>query len=303
MWAFRLFILLFLVCALGAKEVDELATQEDTPQEHTIQDLHAIQNSFFNKERNALDNTLFIDYKLGQMPKLRLRYAMVTTLIFSEPIAEVVLGDDIGFSTKTLGRNVLLIKPLEVGIDSNLNVIGTSGKIYAFYIFSTTFTSPKNPILNVYVSNKHFFTDKQALNQPLATLENKSQISTTPTQFLKIGTGGNVLLVDKSQIERGYKVLGGKRRAWFCLWLCKIAFKAPIKPLDIFNDKHFTYFKFDSHRSSVKFPVAYKVVDGYDNPINTRIVGDYLIAEDISAKWTLREGKVHACVRRVSKVP
>ncbi|CRF43827.1 hypothetical protein [Helicobacter ailurogastricus] len=49
----------------------------------------------------------------------------------------------------------------------------------------------------------------------------------------------------------------------------------------------------------MKFPVAYKVVDGYDNPINTRIVGDYLIAEDIAAKWTLREGKIHACVRKV----
>ncbi|WP_286348119.1 TrbG/VirB9 family P-type conjugative transfer protein [Helicobacter felistomachi] len=289
-----------LPCLCLAQVIENEDSQE-SPQEHTIQDLHAIQNSFFTKEHGDLDNTLFIDYKLGQMPKLRLRYAMVTTLVFSEPIAEVVLGDSVGFSTKTLGRNVLLIKPLEVGIDSNLNVIGTSGKIYAFYIFSTTFTSPKNPILNVYVSSQHFFKDKGALNQPLVTLENKLQTPTTPTRFLKIGTGGNVLLVDKSQMQRGYRVLGGKRRAWFCLWLCKVAFKAQIKPLDIFNDKHFTYFKFDSQRSGVKFPVAYKVVDGYDNPINTRIVGDYLIAEDISRKWTLREGKIHACVRKVSK--
>ncbi|BCZ17952.1 ComB9 competence protein [Helicobacter sp. NHP19-003] len=287
------------VCLAQALESED---PQESPQEHTIQDLHAIQNSFFNKERNALDNTLLIDYKLGQMPKIRLRYAMVTTIVFSEPIAEVVLGDNIGFSTKTLGRNVLLIKPLEVGIDSNLNVIGASGKIYAFYIFSTTFTSPKNPILNVYVSNKHFFTDKQAQNQPIAVLENKPQVPTSMS-FLKIGQGGNALLVDQNQIERGYQVFGGKKRAWFCLWLCKVAFKAPIKPLDIFNDKHFTYFKFDHVRSQVKFPVAYKVVDGYDNPINTRIVGDYLIAEDISPKWTLREGKIHACVRKVSKAP
>ncbi|WP_373876818.1 TrbG/VirB9 family P-type conjugative transfer protein [Helicobacter ailurogastricus] len=298
MWGFLRFLLCVVLPCVCLAQVLESEDGQESPQEHTIQDLHAIQNSFFSRAHGDLDNTLFIDYKLGQMPKLRLRYAMVTTLVFSEPIAEVVLGDDIGFSTKTLGRNVLLIKPLEVGIDSNLNVIGASGKIYAFYIFSTTFTSPKNPILNVYVSNQHFFMDKQAQGQPLATLENKPQ---TPTnqQFLKIGEGGNALLVDTSQIERGYKVLGGKRRAWFCLWLCKAAFKARIQPLDIFNDKHFTYFKFDSHRSSVKFPVAYKVVDGYDNPINTRIVGDYLIAEDIAAKWTLREGKIHACVRKV----
>ncbi len=51
---------------------------------------------------------------------------MTTTFIFDEPIAQVVLGDDIGFSTKMLGEdkehlisNILLVKPLQIGVDSN----------------------------------------------------------------------------------------------------------------------------------------------------------------------------------------
>ncbi len=282
--------------------------QEEIPATHPMQDLNAIQGSFFYKSRHDLDNTLFIDYHLGETHRIRLRYAMVTMMVFEEPILEVILGDSVGFSTKILGdqqhSNVLLIKPLQIGVDSNLSVIGKSGKIYAFYLFSTTFTSSKNPTLNVYVSQRHFFAQRDY--QPLALLEPEVEdsppepLSQEDTRHLKIGDESNAMFIEKSQIQRGYRVLQARKRAWFCLWLCKVAFKRknPIAPLDIFNDAHFTYFKFNRHHSQVKFPVLYKVVDGYDNPINTRIVGDYLIAEDIADQWTLREGKRHACVRR-----
>lgn len=307
----RIWLLLFLGCLLVADSTAQPEEEEEEPPIYSMQDLHAIQSSFFKRERGDLDNTLFMDYRLGQTPKLRLRYAMITTLVFSEPIREVILGDSVGFSTKMLGHerhqnsNVLLIKPLQIGIDSNLNVVGKSGKIYTFYIFSTTFTSPKHPVLNVYVSNKHFF--QSSPDQPLAKFEEKEILKSnvleskkdTPdsTRYLKIGDASNAMWIDKTQIKRNYKVLGSRKRAWFCLWLCRIDTAKLIKPLDIFNDAHFTYFKFDRKASQVKFPVAYKVVDGYDNPINTRIVGDYLIAEDIANKWTLREGKLHACIR------
>ncbi|WP_199765019.1 TrbG/VirB9 family P-type conjugative transfer protein [Helicobacter felis] len=290
------------------EESDEEEVQEEEEPLHSMQDLHAIQGSFFHKRRTDLDNTLFIDAHLGETYKIRLRYAMVTMFIFNEPIAEVILGDLVGFSSKILretqqNSNILLLKPLQIGIDSNLSVIGKSGKIYAFYIFSTTYTSNKNPALNVYVSNRHFFEYRSNTPGSLALLGSEPtpppQQTTDNKDYLIIGQGINSMRVDRSQIQRNYKVLGAKKRAWFCLWLCKVARKQPIKPLEIFNDAHFTYFKFNHLLSQIKFPVAYKVVDGYDNPINTRVVGDYLIAEDIADKWTLREGKLHACIRRI----
>ncbi|WP_104750038.1 TrbG/VirB9 family P-type conjugative transfer protein [Helicobacter cynogastricus] len=288
------------------EESDEEEMQEEDEPSHSMQDLHAIQESFFYKQRTDLDNTLFIDAHLGETYKIRLRYAMVSMFIFNEPIAEVILGDSIGFSSKMLretqqNSNVLLLKPLQIGIDSNLNVIGKSGKVYAFYIFSTTYTSNKNPALNIYVSDRHFFEHHLDTSGSLALLNSEQapyQPATDNKRYLIIGQGVNAMRIDRSQIQRNYKVLGAKKRAWFCLWLCKVARKQPIKPLEIFNDTHFTYFKFNHLLSQIKFPVAYKVVDGYDNPINTRVVGDYLVAEDIADKWTLREGKLHACIRR-----
>ncbi|GMB93558.1 ComB9 competence protein [Helicobacter bizzozeronii] len=317
MLGLRLLALGMFVCGLCAQSVPQEEEQFPTP---SMQDLNAIQGSFFHKKRTELDNTLFIDYHLGQTYKIRLRYAMVTTMVFSEPIQEVILGDHVGFSTKLLGEekqensNILLVKPLQIGIDSNLTIISKSGKIYSFYIFSTTFTSSKHPTLHVYVSDKHFLDQASQVQQPLALLEPQEEppeaqiLENAPKEkppspddeahYLKIGRGAHTMLIPKKEIEHGYRILGHKKRAWFCLWLCKVATSQPIKPLEIFNDAHFTYFKFDHRASQIKFPVAYKVVDGYDNPINTRIVGDYLVAEDIADKWTLREGKQHTCIRR-----
>lgn len=144
---------------------------------------NAIQNNFFAKNRSIKDNAHFIHYTIGDTFNIRLRYAMTTTFIFDEPIAQVVLGDDIGFSTKMLGEdkehlisNILLIKPLQIGVDSNLTIIGKSGKVYSFYVFSTTYTSSKNPVLMVYVSSKeyfkHFTSSKKETNKEIKTAHN-----------------------------------------------------------------------------------------------------------------------------------
>lgn len=50
-----------------------------------------------------------------------------------------------------------------------------------------------------------------------------------------------------------------------------------------------------------KFFVIYKVVDGYDNLVNIRIVGDYIIVEDVLVKWILRLGKDYLCICFVKK--
>lgn len=39
-----------------------------------------------------------------------------------------------------------------IGIDTNLTVIGESGTIYTFYIFSTHFTNRRDPAFTVFVS-------------------------------------------------------------------------------------------------------------------------------------------------------
>ncbi|GAA7104667.1 TrbG/VirB9 family P-type conjugative transfer protein [Helicobacter pylori] len=282
---------------------------------HPMQDLNAIQGSFFDKNRSKMSNTLNIDYFQGQTYKIRLRYAMATLLFFSKPISDFVLGDKVGFDAKILESNdrILLIKPLQIGVDSNISVIDNEGKIFSFYVFSTTFTSSKHPNLQVFIEDKNYYSNAfmkpqnkentlenaPTNNKPLK--EEKEETKEKEEETITIGDNTNAMKIVKKDIQKGYRALKSSQRKWYCLGICSKKSKLSLMPEEIFNDKQFTYFKFDKKLALSKFPVIYKVVDGYDNPVNTRIVGDYIIAEDVSAKWTLRLGKDYLCIRFIKR--
>ncbi|PDW66912.1 conjugal transfer protein [Helicobacter pylori] len=319
LWGFVGFLLVF--SALKADDFLEEAN-ETAPANlnHPMQDLNAIQGSFFDKNRSKMSNTLNIDYFQGQTYKIRLRYAMATLLFFSKPISDFVLGDKVGFDAKILESNdrILLIKPLQIGVDSNISVIDSEGKIFSFYVFSTTFTSSKHPNLQVFIEDKNYYTNafikpqKENKENKENTLENaptnnkplkeeKEETKEKEEEAIIIGDNTNAMKIVKKDIQKGYKALKSSQRKWYCLWACSKKSKLSLMPKEIFNDKQFTYFKFDKRLALSKFPVIYKVVDGYDNPVNTRIVGDYIIAEDVSTKWTLRLGKDYLCIRFVKR--
>ncbi len=283
---------------------------------HPMQDLNAIQGSFFDKNRSKMSNTLNIDYFQGQTYKIRLRYAMATLLFFSKPISDFVLGDKVGFDAKILESNdrILLIKPLQIGVDSNISVIDNEGKIFSFYVFSTTFTSSKHPNLQVFIEDKNYYSnafmkpqnkentlEKAPTNNNKPLKEEKEETKEKEEETITIGDNTNAMKIVKKDIQKGYRALKSSQRKWYCLGICSKKSKLSLMPEEIFNDKQFTYFKFDKKLALSKFPVIYKVVDGYDNPVNTRIVGDYIIAEDVSAKWTLRLGKDYLCIRFIKK--
>ncbi|GAA7188460.1 hypothetical protein BD0068_00860 [Helicobacter pylori] len=317
-----LYALMGFLLAFSALKADDFLEEanETAPAHlnHPMQDLNAIQGSFFDKNRSKMSNTLNIDYFQGQTYKIRLRYAMATLLFFSKPISDFVLGDKVGFDAKILESNdrILLIKPLQIGVDSNISVIDSEGKIFSFYVFSTTFTSSKHPNLQVFIDDKNYYSNafmkpqiqENALenapinNKPLkAEKEEKEEAKEKEEETITIGDSTNAMKIVKKDIQKGYRALKSSQRKWYCLGICSKKSKPSLMPEEIFNDKQFTYFKFDKKLALSKFPVIYKVVDGYDNPVNTRIVGDYIIAEDVSTKWTLRLGKDYLCIRFVKR--
>ncbi|GAA6858250.1 hypothetical protein AOH221_05750 [Helicobacter pylori] len=313
-----LYALVGFLLAFSALKADDFLEEanETAPANlnHPMQDLNAIQGSFFDKNRSKMSNTLNVDYFQGQTYKIRLRYAMATLLFFSKPISDFVLGDKVGFDAKILESNdrILLIKPLQIGVDSNISVIDNEGKVFSFYVFSTTFTSSKHPNLQVFIEDKNYYSNafmkpqnKENTLEKALTNNNKplkeEKEETKEEETITIGDNTNAMKIVKKDIQKGYRALKSSQRKWYCLGICSKKSKLSLMPEEIFNDKQFTYFKFDKKLALSKFPVIYKVVDGYDNPVNTRIVGDYIIAEDVSAKWTLRLGKDYLCIRFVKK--
>jgi type IV secretion system protein VirB9 len=65
-------------------------------------------------------------------------------------------------------------------------------------------------------------------------------------------------------------------------------------PVKIFDDGEFTYFEFPK---SARIPAIFSVdSNGFESIINFRMVGDYFIAEEVSDKFTLRNGADIVCV-------
>lgn len=300
--------------------------------------LDAVQKHFWNPNRKLKDNTLNILHRDGETHKIRTRFAMVTTIVLdNDTIADVIVGDPNGFEVKELSKtnnrwnlnNVVTIKPKLIGIDSNLIIIGESGTIYTFYLFSTHFTNRRDPAFMVFVSknrnvgripikehksglyargnvganeNNGYISggwneDGDERKIPFATIEQDDG------EFITIGDKVNTLYIDKTKIKRGYAQKPRSVRSWRSLWLNPQQTEASIAMMavDIFNDNDYTYFKFDRENAHSKFPVIFKVVDGYDNPVNTRVVGNYIIAEDVNEKWTLKIGDEYVCVQRIQR--
>lgn len=278
--------------------------------------LDSIQKSFWNENRKKSDNNINITFQSNETHMIRTRYAMNTTFIFdNDKIASVILGDSVGFELKELGKgkfdlsNILTIKPKMIGIDTNLIVIGESGRVYQFYLFSTKYTNSRNPSFVVFISAQREqigeltmenleAKDKEEYKKELEKLQSKSAVKEPVLEvdngdFIDIGEGTNKISIKKSDMEYGYKQMPRKENLFST---SKEAIKLMAK--EIFNDKKWTYFKYDASNAKSKFPEIYRIVDGYDNPINYRIVGDYIIAETISDKWTLRLGNEYVCVRK-----
>lgn len=63
----------------------------------------------------------------------------------------------------------------------------------------------------------------------------------------------------------------------------------------VFDDGQFTYFLF---AANAEIPAVYAVGrDGTESIVNTRREGDYLVAETVHDKFTLRNGSAYLCIR------
>ena len=94
--------------------------------------LNALQKKFFYKNYSGFENTTHIDYIENKTHKIRTRFAMATTLIFSTDITSYILGDTTGFKIEEIPNlsNAISIKPMLIGIDTSLTIFTRDNKIH-----------------------------------------------------------------------------------------------------------------------------------------------------------------------------
>ena len=203
---------------------------------------------------------------------------MATTLIFDKPIDSFIVGDSTGFQVEELPnmKNALAIKPLLIGIDTSLTVFTKDKKLHTFFIFSIDYKSQMNPDFIVYVKNAPenviiYDDDKKAPNSK---------------DYFIIKEGIAEMKVKKADIYDEYIQKATQNNQW-------------LMAEEIFNDKQFTYFKYDKDKLP-QIPTVFVVVDSQDSPQESRVIGNYLIVETTAKKFTLRIGESYVCVEKLT---
>ncbi|EFO9318195.1 TrbG/VirB9 family P-type conjugative transfer protein [Campylobacter lari] len=243
------------------------------------QNLKALQQRFFQKKYSGYENTLNLNYKENKTQKIRTRFAMATTIIFETDIENYILGDTTGFKVEEIPNmpNAIAIKPLLIGIDTSLTIFTKDNKLHTFYVFSTDYKNSKDPSLVIFIKDEG---TKQYLKEKQAKLEK---------EYLIIKEGIAEVRVKKDEIYKHYAQKAKNKNAWLI-------------SEEIFNDKKFTYFKYDKDKMP-QIPVIFAVIDDQDSPVETRVIGNYIIAETIAEKFTIKSGDSYVCVERLKEDP
>lgn len=295
------FFLLLIPGAAQAAPIDEIRGGGTTPDSAIINrpmndklNLEMVQGAFDKSDPRA--NVRRHPFDSGVTYKIRLREYMVTTIIL--PAGERITGYNLGNKTvftftplgvsKKEGKmegfdNMGEVFAKYAGADTNLTVFGASGNLYSFYLRCDSVSSSQMPDLVYYIDDpdttEQTRTAAKEAQEAAAANPAPKKKTVEDVDYLR-----NLPMVDPAKISYAYKVKGGDKS---------------LAPVRIFDDGFFTYFQFsdDGNFDKTSAPVIYIVKDGYDTPVNNRVANGTIIAEALSAAWTIRAGEKFLCVR------
>ena len=264
------------------------ATGTNAPMNDNAMDLKVIQAAYDSSKPN--ENVKVLTYNPGEISKIRTRVNMPTKFVLprGEKIASHSLGDTYVFEMQPLDggkydlSNVFTLEAKYAGADTSLTIDGSSGRKYSFYIRSDSYKSEFISDFIVYMT----LDGKIPRAIPLTVKEMKGEVIGLDGTNNSISDAKSALRdINWANAHYGYKAVGGND---------------DLTPTMVFDDGVFTYFQF-TNEGAKKFPLVYKVVDGYDVPVNNKIEENFIIVESTGKAWTLRAGDEHLCVRYKGK--
>ena len=239
----------------------DLARKESLP-------LGAIQHAWDHAKEGA--GVYNVTYTGNEIIKLRCREMMTTCINLPswERVEKFTLGDPSSFKVENSRANILTIQPQEfTGLDSNLVVIGASGKVYSFYLRSEGYNTIHVPDLAVYIrvpKPSNFFSSIPGT---------KSSGDKQKDDYLE------EVSFDPSNLNFNFTMAGDKE----------------IAPHRIYSDGIRTWFDYGEEIKKKGLPAIYAVIDGVDTPINVSREGTKIVAQH-SGSFTLRNGHKVVCV-------
>ena len=233
---------------------------------------------------------LRVPYRPNRAIVVRTREFMTTVVYLSpwETIDNWYLGDDIAFkaSFNPARPNVIRVRPVYAGADTDLVAITASGRVVTFYLRSEGFNTPEVTDLTVFV-------DMPALPSP-AELVEVAQLE-PPPPVTPSGAAPDYLRripFDINELRFGdYRIRVARSE------------DRQIAPERVFHDGLYTYIDFGDKADVMVRPVVHQVIDEIDTPVNTNTAGpegNILVVQAVG-NFTLRAGAQVVCIDFVDR--
>lgn len=185
-----------------------------------------------------------------------------------EEIQAVSLGDSVAWQVNPVDHR-LFIKPIEQEATTNMTIV-TSSRVYNFEISAQETRNPRDKGM-IFVL-RFIYPEEYGVGFAQKVGDSKVPDLTDPEVVAKLNFNYTIRGVDN------------------------------IAPIRVFDDGEFTFFQFRDPNADVP---AFFTMDGSGNEavVNFRAVGDYIVVERVSARFTLRHGSYVMCVYNETMTP
>ena len=213
-------------------------------------------------------------YDQNQVVRVRANFMITTTVEFErdEHVIDdgIVIGNAISWQVTPV-QHYLIIKPQAENADSNLTVF-TNKRVYNFDL-SAKWASKKDKHLSYYIRFQY----------PQAAQAAAMRKHTDYVESQKRATERLEKALNPTQLNFDYRSQGD----------------SVLKPVQVFDDGTFTYFKFDK---KTPLPAVFSIDnENQESLINFRIEGKFLVVEQLGKRFTLRRNKQVVTVARLRR--
>ncbi|HQS84737.1 MAG: hypothetical protein B7Y25_07385 [Alphaproteobacteria bacterium 16-39-46] len=244
--------------------------------------LGQIQEAWNAAEPNA--GVYSVNFEPQHIIRLKSRIFTTTSIILPkwEEIEDISLGDNDSFLVEKKTKNIVSIMPKGEGCDTTLTIIGKSGNVYAFYIRAEGVHSKSLPDIVVYVQGEFStFSKKKADLEHTKTGPESGVMrgftNHTPADYI------NSIPFAPENITFSFKMSAKNPES------------IEIAPQKVYSDGIWIWLDYENTWDRITLPAVYRIIDGVDTPVNTRIKDSKIIVHG-TAPLTLKSGQKVVCI-------